>query len=190
MDFPITKVDKNTILMVAKSILSNKGGMNFSMREVARACGKSLSYIQYYYPSMDNLLSALFDDIIDDAEKKLDEISITDADELEWLIDLIVNNLTNVSLCRLVWETWTNCAGSSKSNVTLHNFYKKYIDKIKRIILMKIPDMDDAIADQKAVMIVSLFEGLAAIYTSGKNTYMNFDIKSSLYNATIGIINS
>ncbi|MBZ7265394.1 hypothetical protein FMK81_28505, partial [Klebsiella oxytoca] len=170
------KTGKSEILTTAKLILSEKGARHFSMREVARCCGKSLSNIQYYYPSLEELLSALLENVIDDAIQKLNEVTDNDVDELKWLVDLIVRNFSDVTLCKLIWETWINSTNYKESCGTLDNFYVKYIEQVKFIILRKIPDMQDNVAKQKAAMCVALFEGAAALHSVGKNTFLNFDI--------------
>ncbi|EHT04847.1 hypothetical protein HMPREF9694_05592 [Klebsiella michiganensis] len=184
------KKGKDEILTTAKFILSEKGARHFSMREVARACGKSLSNIQYYYPSLEELLSALFEHVIDDAIQKLNEVIVNDVDELKWLVDLIVKNFSDATLCKLIWETWINSTNYDESFCALDNFYIKYIEQVKFIILRKIPDMQDNVAKQKAVMCVALFEGVAALHSVGKNTFINFDINDALYSAAFGIINT
>ncbi|QCT19990.1 TetR/AcrR family transcriptional regulator [Jejubacter calystegiae] len=183
------KSGKAEILTTAKIILSEKGARNFSMREVARACGKSLSNVQYYYPSLEELLSALFEDVIDDSIQKLNEVIVNDGEELKWLVDLIISNFNDVTLCKLIWEAWVNSANCTNSSYALHDFYIKYIEQVKLIILRKIPDMRDDLAKQKAVMCVALFEGLSVLYTVGKNTFIDFDVNDALYTAAYGIIN-
>jgi AcrR family transcriptional regulator len=184
------KSGKEDILATAKVVLSEKGARNFSMREVARACGKSLSNVQYYYPSLEELLSALFEDVIDGSIKKLNEVISNDGEELKWLVELIVRNFSDTTLCKLIWEAWVNSANYDNSSFALNNFYLKYIEQVKLIILRKIPNMQDDLAKQKAVMCVALFEGLSVLYTVGKNTFIDFDVNDALYTAIYGIINA
>ncbi len=158
------------------------------MREVARACGRTLSNVQYYYPSLEELLSALFEDVIDSSIQKLNEAIISDGEELKWLVDLVIRNFSDATLCKLVWETWVISTNYDSTSCALNNFYIKYIEQIKLIILQKIPNMQDDLAKQKAVMCLALFEGLSSLYSVGRNTFIDFDINDALYTAVQNII--
>lgn len=182
--------ERMEILATAKEILSKKGSRSFSMREVARAYGKRVSHIQYYFPSLDALLAALFDVIIDEEVKRIDEAVVNNSDELKFLIDLVIANFQDESLCKLVWETWINSMSSDKTSCALNDFYIKYIERVKIIIHRKTPDISDDEAKQKAVMCVSLFEGLSVLYMTGKDSFITFDINKLLLDTVNRIINA
>jgi AcrR family transcriptional regulator len=63
------------ILQVARGLLASKGYAGLSMRSVASAAGMSLSNVQHYYASKEQLLEALLLTTMDEFQAKMDRIS-------------------------------------------------------------------------------------------------------------------
>ena len=64
---------KNKILTTAANLLVKQGGINFSMRTLADELGIRLSNLQYYFPTLDTLYSAIVTNILLLVEDKLDQ---------------------------------------------------------------------------------------------------------------------
>lgn len=176
------EIKKLEILNIAEKLLVKQGSVNFSMRELAKKCGHTLSSIQYYFPTMTDLLSALFDKCMDDSIKRFNELKLKDSNRLEVLVNMIVDGINDTSICKLACEIWSiNDKSEEKSGEkALISFYDRYIDEISNIIKYTIPDNNEVELRQKAIMIIALFEGFLTIYPHGKNHFINFDLKTKI----------
>lgn len=186
------EMKKLEILTTAEDLLAKQGSANFSMRELAKKCDHTLSSIQYYFPTMTDLLAALFDKSMDDAIKRFNAIELKDNDQLELLVNMIIDGLDDASVCKLACEIWTTNDGSGESagQKALLSFYLRYIKEVSNIIKQKVPDIHNSELQQKAVMIISLFEGLLVVYPIGKNHFIDFDLRSKVLDTVKLIINT
>lgn len=186
------ELKKLEILTIAENILTKHGSANFSMRELAKKCNYSLSSIQYYFPTMTDLLSALFDKNMDDVMTRFNTLQLNDNDQLEVLVNMIIDGFDDVSVCKLACEIWKTNDQSSESagSKALRLFYLRYIKEVSNIIKQQVPNIDNAKLQQKVVMIISLFEGLLIIYPIGKNHFINFDLKGKVLDTVKLIINA
>lgn len=186
------ELKKLEILAIAENLLTKYGSINFSMRELAKKCGHSLSSIQYYFPTMADLLASLFDKNMDDAITRFNALQLEDNDQLEVLVNMIIDGFDDAFICKLACEIWkTNDELSeSEGSKALRSFYLRYIKEISNIIKQQIPIIESSELQQKAVMIVSLFEGILLIYPLGKDHFINFDLKAKVLDTIKLIINS
>ncbi|WP_239372640.1 TetR/AcrR family transcriptional regulator [Snodgrassella gandavensis] len=186
------EMKKLEILTIAEELLAKQGSANFSVREVAKKCGHSLSSIQYYFPTLTDLLAAMFDKSMDDAITRFNALKQEDNNQLEVLVNMIVDGLDHASICKLACEIWTTNdeSGENPGQKALLSFYSRYIEEMSNIIKQKIPYTNESELKQKVVMIIALFEGLLVIYPLGKNNFIDFDLKEKVLNTVKLIINT
>jgi len=65
---------KNAILDAASDALGEEGYARFTLRSLARRMGGSSTLVTHYFPTKDELISALVDRVLEEAEVKRDEI--------------------------------------------------------------------------------------------------------------------
>ena len=63
------RVREKEILAATRSVLTERGYANFTLRGIAEAAGLSLSHLQYYFPTKAEIVSALFADVGNDYEQ-------------------------------------------------------------------------------------------------------------------------
>ncbi|MBI6548122.1 TetR/AcrR family transcriptional regulator [Xenorhabdus lircayensis] len=180
---------QHSILKDAIKLLVQGGSRPFSMRSLASHCGITLGNLQYYFPNIESLLEGLFNQVIEDATTRL-QLANTEHNELDVLLDIIVNNLQDMSLCTLTLETWLASRHSDKLHKTLTKFYQRYIDQIIIILRNYCSDMPVNIRKEKALMLVSLFEGLSILYFYHNNENCDFDLSKRLRFTISAIIES
>ncbi|MDC9596918.1 TetR/AcrR family transcriptional regulator [Xenorhabdus anantnagensis] len=183
------KEKQNSILKNAIELLVQGESRSFSMRALANYCGITLGNLQYYFPNIESLLEGLFNQIIEDAETRLQFVNAKSS-ELDILLDIILTNLQDMSLCTLTLETWLASRHSDKLHKALTKFYQRYIEKIIIILRNTCSDMPENIRQEKALMLVSLFEGLSILYSYQNKGNFNFDLSKRLRSTIIAIIES
>ncbi|OTA19050.1 HTH-type transcriptional regulator MtrR [Xenorhabdus beddingii] len=175
------------ILKYAIKLLIQGGSRLFSMRSLANHCGITLGNLQYYFPNLESLFEGVFNQVIEDATTRL-QLANAEHNELDVLLDIIVNNLQDMSLCTLALETWLASRHSEKLHKILTKFYQRYTDQVIIILRNTYADMSEDIRKEKALMLVSLFEGLSMLYSYRNKDSFNFDLSQRLRSTIIAII--
>lgn len=90
---------KQTILLAAISVLKAEGGASFSMRKVASEAGISLGNLQYHFPTLEDLLSGLLCNFIEEYRKELKGLQtreqISEAEFVEIIKKIVVEESYN-----------------------------------------------------------------------------------------------
>lgn len=105
---------------------------------------------------------------------------------------MIIDGLGYVPVCKLACDIWTSNdeSGENAGHKALSSFYIRYVKEISNIIKQKVPNINNSELQEKAVMLVSLFEGLLVIYPLGKNHFINFDLRTKVLNTVKLIVNT
>ncbi|WP_340617254.1 TetR/AcrR family transcriptional regulator [Xenorhabdus entomophaga] len=183
------KEKQDAILHSAISLLVQEGSRSFSMRALANHYGITLGNLQYYFPNLESLLEALFNQIILDTTTRL-QLAAPELNKFDVLIDIILTNLQDISLCTLALEALLASRRSKSLHKTLTRFYQHYIEQIITLLGSYCSNTPENIKKEKALMLVSLFEGLSILYSSQNKSTFDFDISKRLRSTIIAIIES
>ncbi|MDC9613363.1 TetR family transcriptional regulator [Xenorhabdus khoisanae] len=183
------KEKQDAILHSAISLLVQEGSRSFSMRALANHYGITLGNLQYYFPNLESLLEALFNQIILDTTTRL-QLAAPELNKFDVLIDIILTNLQDISLCTLALEALLASRRSKSLHKTLTRFYQHYIEQIITLLDSYCSNTPENIKKEKALMLVSLFEGLSILYSSQNKSTFDFDISKRLRSTIIAIIES
>ncbi|MBC8953025.1 TetR/AcrR family transcriptional regulator [Xenorhabdus sp. PB62.4] len=183
------KEKQDAILHSAVNLLIQEGSRSFSMRALANHYGITLGNLQYYFPNLESLLEALFNQIILDTTTRL-QLAAPELNKFDVLIDIILTNLQDISLCTLALEALLASRRSKSLHKTLAKFYQHYIEQIITLLDNYCSNTPENIKKEKALMLVSLFEGLSILYSSQNKSTFDFDISKRLRSTIIAIIES
>ncbi|PHM50487.1 TetR/AcrR family transcriptional regulator [Xenorhabdus miraniensis] len=183
------KEKQDAILHSAVSLLVQEGSRSFSMRALANHYGITLGNLQYYFPNLESLLEALFNQIILDTTTRL-QLAAPELNKFDVLIDIILTNLQDISLCTLALEALLASRRSKSLHKTLTKFYQHYIEQIITLLDNYCSNTPENIKKEKALMLVSLFEGLSILYSSQNKSTFDFDMSKRLRSTIIAIIES
>ncbi len=139
------------------------GYYNFSLRKVAQTAGLTLGNLQYYYPSKDQLISAMLDNTIQRYIDRFEEVKVIAGEDPEVqfiaLIDEIMTDLNRKSTTMFFPELWSLCNHYDHAIEIMDEMYEKY-----RIILIGVmaemnPKLSDDQLHRLAVFFSSSMEG-------------------------------
>ena len=173
------QLKRSEILNAAAILLAQEGGSAFSMRAIADSCGLRLSHLQHYYPTAEQLLLALLETVLQDAEEKLANTIAAGQAPLEALVSLVFKSLQNQRDCQLIIELWALAGRSPETKAVLTIFYQAYINRVAQLVQHENNALTPEIAKQRAVMIVALLEGLSVIY-SGKKSELTAAVEKNI----------
>ena len=154
---------KTKILNAARDLLVKKGYDKLVLREVAKTCDIKLGNLQYYFPTVDDLVLAVID-----VERQRDLVTVQKAIEKERdpaaALDKIIVELVS---------RWRSDAGSIYATLNLlslhHDSYKELYDNIyanhyaelEALIAAAIPSLTKTECAKRARLVTALIDGSA-----------------------------
>lgn len=144
------KIEK--ILDVAIEILRTEGDFGVTMRKVASTADMSLSNVQYYFKTKDDLLKAMADRYF---QQCLDDLKaqpvIKNSNDLKPLIAMLLSHVYETSdMCRIFREYWA----ISTRNESIESYLRSYYSSMVEITKGKLHPLAES--DEKLSQAVSI----------------------------------
>jgi AcrR family transcriptional regulator len=179
------------ILQAARALLAAEGYAGLSMRRVAQASGMSLSNVQHYYGSKDQLLEALLLTTMDAFQARMDGIAtaMSERSQLERFlstVDMFLEEITEPVIHALFFEIW--------ALASRHPFASKLMDTMlgreRKTVYRLIHGLNPAISDdetmQRAILMVAQIEGLMLFRLDKRRRRVEFDaVRASVRKALL-----
>ncbi len=156
------------ILAVAREVLVKEGAATFSLRKVAQEAGIPLGNLQYYYPTKIELVKALFESSTEDSLALIQ--SNAELQALEPLARLLktVEHFLEIHQEKaqqiFLRELWALAAHDDDIAAVMNSFYGRWVDLVSETVLSINPNMDKAKAQRRALLIISLVDGLSLFH--------------------------
>lgn len=160
---------RDQILDAGAATLIEAGYADFSLRKVAERLGIRLSNLQYYFPTLVELLSALFTRELDRARERFEA---SGAQDLEALLAMLLDEQEEQEdggSCRLFWELWALSARNRDIAEIMAGFYERYSAAVETLIARASPKMRPAQRQRRAVLITAMIEGLSLFRGDGRS---------------------
>jgi AcrR family transcriptional regulator len=147
-------------------VLKTHGDYGVTMRKVASRCGITLSSLQYYYKTKDDLLKAVTDRYFQQVIAMISELSeITTEEELRELLHSFLSYASDESdMTRIFREFWA----ISSRNEVINNYVTQYYVSFSEIMVEKLrplSDNDEALA-QAVSLLIPYIEGYPIVALS------------------------
>ncbi|HAS6346868.1 TPA: TetR family transcriptional regulator [Vibrio vulnificus] len=151
------KIEK--ILDISIALLRQEGDFGVSMRKVATLAEMSLSNVQYYFKTKDELLKAMADRYF---QQCLDELAehpqLSDASELKHFISAQLSHVYQVSdMCRIFREYWAISTRNAAIDAYLIAYYRTMASSLNKIF--KPLAKDDASIERAVSVFIPFVEG-------------------------------
>lgn len=149
------------ILNAAENILIDSGYHNLSMRKVAGKAGISVGNLQYYFPSKEDLIEALLNNVIQDYLNIFDEIRHhgTPKEQFTHMIEQIVKDLNTKRTTIFFPELWSLANHEKNINKFMDAMYGKYRGVLASVICEINPALSKQQAKRLSIFISSSLEG-------------------------------
>ena len=151
------------ILNCALTLLRDKGDHGLTMRQVAQTAGMSLSNLQYYFKTKNDLLKGMVDYYFQKCEQQFSSaMAVTKKDDLrQWIHKLITISLVHEDslseICRIFREFWAIATRNDAINKHLDAYYHRYAEGLTREF-ESLPMAPEAIPKAVSILI-PYFEG-------------------------------
>ncbi len=121
------------VLDVAFELLKSSGDHGVTMRQVASTAGMSLSNVQYYYKTKDELLKALADRYFNACLEELRAIKpansheTLDADLEDFLALVLQHGIEVTEMCCIFREYWAISTRNEEISNHINDYYKEMV---------------------------------------------------------------
>jgi AcrR family transcriptional regulator len=153
------------ILRAAHAVLVEDGYAALTTRKVAERAGVRQSNVQYYFPAKVDLVRALFDDSMARTARAMAERFAAGAASPEARllggIDHFLEAQHSLEDQRFLRELWALAAHDRDVAELMNQFYRRFVDLTARNLLLINPELDRGRAQRRALLIVSLVDGLS-----------------------------
>ena len=162
----------DALLEAATDVLVDEGYSALTLRRVAEKAGVGLSHLQYYFPSRDALLQAMFARTVREYEQGLlAKASKREARGEEGLVLLVNYTLAffrSERACRSSWELWALAGHDEGAANALNGYLDLFCKIVAELIRQARPDLSSVETARRAAVVVSMLEGASLLRGHGK----------------------
>jgi len=153
------------ILLVARRLLAAEGYAGLTMRRVAQEAGMSLSNLQHYYGSKEQLLEALLLTTMDEFQAKMDRIAVAMAgrpqvERFLTTVDMFLDEITEPTMHAIFFEIWALASRHPFAS----SLMGKMMGRERKAVFGLIQGLNPAITEEqymeRAVLVVAQIQGL------------------------------
>ena len=181
------------ILLAARALLASEGYAGLSMRRVAQDAGMSLSNVQHYYGSKEQLLEALLLTIMDEFQAKMDRIAVAMAgrpqvERFLSTVDMFLDEITDPTMHAIFFEIWALASRHPFASNLMGRMMARERRAVYGLIRGLNPAIDDEAALERAVLIAAQIQGLMLFRLDRHAHPAQFDtVRASLRKALLSL---
>jgi AcrR family transcriptional regulator len=154
------------VLRAARDVLVEDGYAALTTRKIAQRLGMRQSNVQYYFPSKTELVRALFEQAIaDDRPAGSSAPAPSSAlDRMLASVDQFLAKHHDIKEQAFLRELWALSAHDPEVAAVMSRFYQRWIEIVARNILATTPKLGRKRAEQRALLVISLVDGLSLFH--------------------------
>ncbi len=159
------------ILSATREMLINEGAEALTMRRVATTLGMSLSNLQHYFSTKEDLINALVDAQYENYVEDLNEIltgTMTPEEKLGAVAQTISDDYQTDEGSILVWELWAFTGRNAYVADAVNKAHESERRIVRKIISQISPDASKSQLEARATVITSMFEGVGLFVAPGR----------------------
>lgn len=158
------------LLGIARRLFIDGGYAEMTMRRVADEAGISLSNVQHYFPTRENLLQALLESVMNSYDPAyLNEASeLTPRAKLESAVRYLLQDIKNPESEKLFVEIWSLATRDPIGREIFDRMYSHHRANLARLVAATNPALDERTAQQRAALLAMQIEGLMLLTSEGK----------------------
>jgi AcrR family transcriptional regulator len=181
------------ILQSARALLASEGYAGLSMRRVASASGMSLSNVQHYYGSKDQLLEALLLTTMDAFQARMDAIAAAMSERSQLArflstVDMFLEEITEPVTHALFFEIWALASRHPFASNLMDTMLGRERKTVYNLIRGLNPAIPDEEYKQRAILMVAQVEGLMLFRLDKRRRRAEFDaVRASVRKALLAL---
>jgi AcrR family transcriptional regulator len=156
------------IVQAARKVMVEDGYAALTTRKVAERVGIRQSNVQYYFPTKVDLVRALFEASMADSSRAITARLAKDVASpkarLLGSLEYFLETHHSIEEMRFLRELWALSAHDADVARVMQGFYQRWVDLTARNILGINPDLGRARAQRRALLMISLVDGLSLFH--------------------------
>lgn len=153
----------SSIVDAAETLLIEEGYHNFSLRKVAAAAGIKLGNLQYYFPTKDDLVKAMLDQVIQVYLEEFNTLRASVGDDpieqFKTVLKHVIYDLNSKKTTVFFPEIWSLSNHEDHVTQYMDAMYGQYRETLEEIILLINPKLSKKQAQRLALFVSSSLEG-------------------------------
>lgn len=160
------------ILAAARRVLAEDGFAGFTLRRIAARVRIRLSTLQHYYPTKEDLFRA----VVEETTAEYDAVYTRQAREapgsprarLTAMVDYLLGDIRRPATAGFFFELWARAFRDPYAAELMQRAYRHHRDRIRTAMAPLNPRLPGRLAEQRAVIVAALIEGMSLFIGGGK----------------------
>lgn len=167
------KADNRALaLEAARRLFIEEGYAAFSMRKVARAIGISQGHLQHFFPTREDLVSAMLEQTAHHYSEIYETLLVGVEGQglarFEGVVRFLVQDITNREMTNFFFELWPMTAHNEMASTMLRDIYRRNCEGFAQVIQELWPTATEEDVQDMSLQILALIDGLILYYHSAR----------------------
>ena len=159
------KADNRALaLEAARRLFIDEGYAAFSMRKVARAIGISQGHLQHFFPTREDLVSAMLEQTAEHYssiyQTLFGDVEGHGLARFEGVVRFLVQDITNREMTNFFIELWPMTAHNETASTMLRDIYRRNCEGFARVVQELWPTAPAEEVHDMSLQILALIDGL------------------------------
>jgi AcrR family transcriptional regulator len=181
---------RKIIVRAATKLLLQSGGLDFTLRAVARQAKVSVSNLQYYFPDRLELLRAVMAPVVESYLSDLDRAMSSNApprQTLDTIVERWLEDAKNPNTMGLVWHFMTLANIDRECSSLVEEWYTALVGGTAQLIERANPEIGKSGSTKLATIVIAMGDGLGFQMRAGRGKSYTRDLEAS-YRAMVDFL--
>lgn len=174
-----TEERRTAILVEARMLFLDSGSAGFSMRSVAKKLDMSLSHLQYFFPTRDQLFLEMVrytvNDYLRNYKRIMAESYSSPEQQMSAVLDYLFIDLTRLDVTAMFVELWGMALRDLEARLFQRKLYRVYRRKFSTILTRVYPDALRDTIKRVATQTLAHIDGIMVLYIVDWPSSQNYE---------------
>ena len=174
-----TEERRAAILVEARILFLDSGNAGFSMRSVAKKVDMSLSHLQYFFPTKDQLFLEMVrytvNDYLRNYKRIMAEAYSSPQQQMSAVLDYLFIDLTRLDVTAMFVELWGMALRDVEARLFQRKLYRVYRRKFSTILTRLYPDVSWDTIKRVATQVLAHVDGIMVLYMVDWPSSQNYE---------------
>lgn len=174
-----TEERRAAILVEARRLFLDSGNAGFSMRSVAKKVDMSLSHLQYFFPTKDQLFLEMVrytvNDYLRNYKRIMAEAYSSPEQQMSAVLDYLFIDLTRLDVTAMFVELWGMALRDVEARLFQRKLYRVYRRKFSTILTRLYPDVSRDTIKRVATQVLAHVDGIMVLYMVDWPSSQNYE---------------
>lgn len=174
-----TEERRTAILVEARILFLDSGNAGFSMRNVAKKLDMSLSHLQYFFPTKDQLFLEMVrytvNDYLGNYKRIMAESYSSPEQQMSAVLDYLFIDLTRLDITAMFVELWGMALRDLEARLFQRKLYRIYRRKFSTMLTRVYPNVGRDTIKRVATQLLAHVDGIMVLYMVDWPSSQNYE---------------